>query len=166
MICNLKDKKEIVDKFHKIAKNSISIVVADYCGVPVNKITELRKLSRESGIQIKVIRNTLIRRIIKKTNFECLKDKFIGPNLIAFSNIHPGTAARLFKNFSKENKNFEIKLASFKSEIIKAHEIDKLANIPTFEEALLNIIFTMKEACLNKLLRTIFSYYKKKEDKL
>ncbi|MXP50800.1 50S ribosomal protein L10 [Pantoea sp. SoEX] len=155
MPLNLKDKKAIVTKIYQIAQKSISAVVADFRGVAVNKITELRAKGRKSGVYIYVIRNTLLHRIVKDTQFECLKNTFNGPTLIAYSIEHPGIAARLLKEFEKDNITFRIKAAAFENKFIDANNIDLLASLPTCEEAIINLMLTMKEAAAGKIVRVL-----------
>ena len=97
MALNLQDKKAIVAEVNEAANGALSAVVADSRGVTVGAMTTLRKQAREAGVYVKVVRNTLARRAVEGTDFECLKDVFVGPSLIGFSNEHPGAAARLFK---------------------------------------------------------------------
>ena len=99
MAINLDDKKAIVAEVQEAAKGAQSAVVADSRGVSVEAITDLRKEARENGVWMKVIRNTLARRALQGTDFECVSDTLVGPSLIAFSNEHPGAAARLFTDF-------------------------------------------------------------------
>lgn len=155
MALNLQDKQAIVAEVIEIAKGSLSAVVADSRGVTVDKMTTLRKTAREAGVYVRVVRNTLLRRIVEGTPYECLKDTFVGPTLIAFSNEHPGAAARIFKAFAKDNAKFEIKAAAFEGELITAANIDRLATLPTYEEALARLMSTMKEASAGKLARTL-----------
>ena len=88
----------------------------------------------------------------EKTEFECLAETFTGPTLIAFSNEHPGAAARLFTEFAKTNKEFEIKGAAFEG---KTQDVQFLATLPTYEEAIARLMGTMKEAAAGKLARTL-----------
>lgn len=118
-------------------------------------MTELRKAGREAGVYMRVVRNTLLRRVVEGTQFECLKDTFVGPTLIAYSMEHPGAAARLFKEFAKANAKFEVKAAAFEGELIPASQIDRLATLPTYEEAIARLMATMKEASAGKLVRTL-----------
>ncbi|KPD03698.1 50S ribosomal protein L10 [Moellerella wisconsensis] len=163
MALNLQDKQAIVAEVNEVAKGALSAVVADSRGVTVGKMTELRKAGREAGVYIRVVRNTLIRRAVEGTAYECLKDVFIGPTLIAFSNEHPGAAARLFKEFAKANPAFEIKAAAFEGEFIQATDIDRLATLPTYEEAIARLMATMKEASAGKLVRTMAALRDQKE---
>ncbi|MCE1768067.1 50S ribosomal protein L10, partial [Enterobacter hormaechei] len=114
---------------------------------------------------IRVVRNTLIRRAVEGTAYECLKEAFVGPTLIAFSNEHPGAAARLFKEFAKANPAFEIKAAAFEGEFIPAANIDRLATLPTYEEAIARLMSTMKEAVAGKLVRTLAALRELREQK-
>lgn len=163
MALNLQDKQAIVAEVTEVAKGALSAVVADSRGVTVAKMTELRKASREAGVYIRVVRNTLIRRAVEGTSYEVLKNAFIGPTLIAFSNEHPGAAARLFKEFAKANPAFEIKAAAFEGELIQAEDIDRLATLPTYEEAIARLITTIKEASAGELVRTLAALRDQKE---
>lgn len=163
MAINLQDKQAIVAEVSEAAKGALSAVVADSRGVPVDKMTALRKAGREAGVYIRVVRNTLLRRVVQGTQYECLTDSLVGPTLIAFSNEHPGAAARLFKAFAKENSNFEIKAAAFEGELITSANIDRLATLPTYDEAIARLMSTMKEAAAGKLVRTIAAVRDQKE---
>lgn len=155
MALKLEGKQVIVAEVNEAAKVALSAVVADARGVTVDKITELRKSAREAGVSVRTVRNTLLRLAVKGTEYECLTETFKGPTLLAFSNEHPGAAARLFRDFAKQNKEFEIKGAAFNGEFISASNIDVLASLPTLSEALARLAGTMKEAAAGKLVRTI-----------
>ena len=155
MALNLQDKQAIVAEVNEAAKGALSAVIADSRGVTVDKMTELRKTAREAGVNMRVVRNTLLRRAVEGTDYECLKDVMVGPTLVAFSNEHPGAAARLFKDFAKTNDKFEIKGAAFEGEFISAQDIDRLASLPTYDEAIARLMGTMKEAAAGKLARTL-----------
>ncbi|MFC0179287.1 50S ribosomal protein L10 [Thorsellia kenyensis] len=164
MPLNLQDKQAIVAEVSEVAKDALSAVIADSRGVTVGNMTALRKQCREAGVYVRVVRNTLLRRIVEGTAFECLKDNFTGPTLIAFSHEHPGAAARLFKAFAKENQAFEIKAAAYEGELITAANIDRLATLPTYEEALARFMQTMKEAAAGKLARTLAAVRDQKQE--
>ncbi|RYH16546.1 50S ribosomal protein L10 [Proteus mirabilis] len=163
MALNLQDKQAIVAEVSEVAKGALSAVVADSRGVAVDKMTELRKACREAGVTVRVVRNTLLRRAVEGTSYEVLKDAFVGPTLIAFSSEHPGAAARLFKDFAKANPAFEIKAAAFEGEFIPGSNIDRLATLPTYEEAIARLMSTMKEAAAGKLVRTLAALRDQKE---
>ncbi len=160
MAINLDDKKAIVAEVQEAAKGAQSVVIADARGVPVEAITVLRKQARENGVWMKVVRNTLARRAVEGTEFECVKDVFKGPSLIAFSTDHPGAAARIFTDFAKTNEAFELKAAAFEGNNV---DVNMLAKLPTYDEAIAQLMSVMKEASAGKLCRTIAAVRDQKE---
>jgi large subunit ribosomal protein L10 len=150
----LEDKKAIVAEVSEAAKVALSAVVADSRGVTVGNMTALRKEAREAGVYVRVVRNTLARRAVDGTDFECLKDSFVGPTLIAFSNEHPGAAARLLKKFAKDNEAFEVKALAFNGELMAAGDIDRLATLPTYDEAISRLMSVIQGAT-SKFVRTL-----------
>ncbi len=159
----LEGKKAIVAEVSEAAKDALSVVVADSRGVSVTKMTELRKQARENGVQIRVVRNTLARRALEGTQWECLNESFVGPTLLAFSTDHPGAAARLFKEFGKEEADFEVKALAYEGEFIPASDLDRLASLPTYDEAIAKLMSVMKEASAGKLVRTLAALRDQKE---
>ncbi|MBT1446630.1 50S ribosomal protein L10 [Shewanella sp. JM162201] len=164
MALRLEDKKAIVAEVNEAAKGALSAVVADSRGVTVGAMTTLRKAARANGVYVRVVRNTLARRAVEGTAFECLSDVFTGPTLIAFSTEHPGAAARLLKDFAKEQAKFEVKGAAFEGNFIPAADIDRLAKLPTYEEALAQLMMTMKEASAGKFVRTLAALRDQKQE--
>lgn len=160
MALGLAGKKEIVAQVNEAAKGALSAVVADSRGVTVDAMTTLRKQARAAGVQLQVVRNTLARRAVEGTAYECLTELFVGPTLIAFSNEHPGAAARILKEFAKTNKKFEIKGAAFEGVVA---DVELLASLPTYEEGLAKLMSCMKEAAAGKLVRTIAAIRDQKE---
>lgn len=160
MALGLEGKKAIVAEVQEAAKGALSAVIADSRGVSVVKMTALRKQAREAGVWIKVVRNTLARRAVQGTAYECLVDNFVGPTLIAFSNEHPGAGARILQDFAKENDKFELKAAAFEGELVN---IAMLATLPTYDEAIARLMNCMKEASAGKLVRTIAAVRDQKE---
>ena len=160
MALGLEGKKAIVAEVHEAAKSALSAVVADSRGVTVGKLTILRQQAREAGVWVKVVRNTLARRAVKGTAYECLADSFAGPTLIAFSNVHPGAGARILQDFARDNEKFSLKAAAFEGEVVN---IAMLATLPTYDEAIARLMRTMKEAAAGKLVRAIKAVGDKKE---
>ena len=163
MALNLKDKQAIVGQVNDAAKAAQSVVLADSRGVTVGAMSALRKQAREAGVDMRVVRNTLARRAFAETSFECLTEEFTGPTLIAFSMEHPGAAARLFTEFAKSEKAFEVKAMAYEGEFISATDIDRLATLPTYDEAIAKLMATMKEAAGGKLVRTLAALRDQKE---
>lgn len=161
MALNLQDKKAIIAEVNEAAVGALSAVVADSRGVSVGAMTNLRKKAREAGVFMRVVRNTLARRAVEGTSYECLTETFVGPTLIAFSSEHPGAAARLFKDFAKENKDFEIKAAAYEGALTNP---EVLATLPTYDEAIARLMMCMKEASAGKLVRTIAAVRDQKEE--
>ncbi len=160
MAIGLEDKKAIVAEVQQAAQSALSAVVADSRGVSVVDMTALRKEAREAGVYMRVVRNTLARRAVEGTDYECLVDTFVGPTLIAFSNEHPGAGARILKAFAKDNENLELKAAAFEGEVT---DIAMLATLPTFDEAIARLMSVMKEASAGKLVRTLAALRDQKE---
>ena len=150
----LKEKQAIVAEVNETASNALSAVMADYRGVTVDNMTALRKQAREQNVDVRVIRNTLAKRAFEGTEFECLNEALLGPNILAFSLEDPGAGARIFKDFAKDNKEFEIKALSVGGKLLPASQIDALAKLPTRDEALAMLMSVMM-APVTKLTRTL-----------
>ncbi len=160
MALGLDGKKAIVAEVQEAAKSALSAVVADSRGVTVVGLTALRKEARENGVWLKVVRNTLARRAVEGTDYECLLDSFVGPSIIAFSTDHPGAGARILNDFAKATEAFEIKSAAFEGQLVN---VAMLASLPTYDEAIAKLMSVMKEASAGKLVRTIAAIRDQKE---
>jgi large subunit ribosomal protein L10 len=160
MALGLEDKKQIVAEVNEAAKGALSAVVADSRGVTVSAMTTLRADARKAGVYMRVVRNTLARRAVEGTAYECLAETFKGPTLVAFSSEHPGAAARLFQDFAKVQPKFAVRAAAFDGAIVDA---SVLAKLPTYNEAIAKLMATMKEASAGKLVRTIAAIRDQKE---
>lgn len=160
MALGLEEKKAIVAEVQEAADGALSAVVADSRGVTVGAMTALRKEAREAGVWMKVVRNTLARRAVEGTDYECLTDTLVGPTLIAFSKEHPGAAARIFKAFAKENEEFEVRAGAFEGEVV---DLNMLATLPTYDEAIAKLMSVMKEASAGKLVRVLAAIRDEKE---
>ena len=153
MALALEDKKQIVAEVNETASNALSLVIADARGVNVTDMTGLRKLARDNNVELRVIRNTLAKRAFGETEFECVNETLVGPSLFGFSMEDPGAAARIFKDFAKENENFEVKALSVGGKLLEAGQIDALAKLPTREQAL-GMLASVMIAPVTKLVRT------------
>jgi len=154
MAIGLEDKKAIVAEVNEVASGALAVVLADYHGVDANDLTGLRKSARESGVYLRVVRNTLAKRAVEGTEFECIKNVLVGPTVLAFSLEDPGAAARLLKDFAKEKKAFEIKALAVGGELLGADQIDRLAKLPTRHQAL-GMLAAVTLAPITKLARTL-----------
>ena len=154
MPIGLKEKQAIIAEVNETAGQALSAVMADYRGVSVAGMTELRKTAREAGVQVRVIRNTLAKRAFEGTEFECMSEAMLGPNILAFSLKDPGAGAKIFQKFAKENEDFEIKALSIGGKLLPADQIDAMAKLPTRDEALAMLMAVM-QAPITKLTRTL-----------
>lgn len=154
MALRLEDKKAIVADVNEVAADALSLVIADSRGCTVDAMTGLRKLAREANVTMRVVRNTLAKRAVEGTEFECAKGSFTGPSLLAFSMEDPGAAARLFKDFAKTNEEFEVKALAVSGQLLGAEQLDVLAKLPTRDQALSQLMSVM-QAPVAKLVRTV-----------
>lgn len=154
MTLSLAGKKAVVEEVAQVASKAISAVVADYRGLTVNQMTQLRTEARKAKVYLRVVRNTLTKRAFENTEFSCLSEKLVGPLFIALSLEAPSDAARLLKEFVKSNDKLEIKALSVGGKVFGADQLDLVASLPTRDEALAKLMMVMK-APIEKLARTL-----------
>ena len=154
MALQLEGKKAIVAEVNETASSALSAVLADARGVDVGALTGLRKSARENQVYLRVVRNTLARRAVAGTEYECLQSALTGPTLFGFSMEDPGAAARLFKEFAKTNENFEVKALAVGGQLLDAAQLDILATLPTRDQGLSTLMSVM-QAPVTKLVRTM-----------
>ena len=154
MALNLEDKKALVAEVAEVAAKAQSVVAAEYRGLTVGQMTELRSKARKSGVYVRVVKNTLARRAIEGTSFECMKGSLKGPLVLAFSREDPGAAARIFKGFAKDHEKLKTVALSVGGELYPGSDIDRLASLPTLEEARASLLRVMN-APLTRLVRTL-----------
>lgn len=154
MAIRLEDKQQIVSEVNQAASSALSAVLADYRGVTVEDMTALRKNARDNKVYLRVVRNTLLKRAVVDTEFECIQEVLVGPTILALSQEDPGAAARVLKDFAKENDEFEIKALSVGGELMDANQIDVLAKLPTLDQAR-SILMSVMLAPVTKLARTV-----------
>ena len=147
-------KEAVVAEVSVVAAKAFSAVGAEYHGTTVESMTELRNQAREQGVYLRVIKNTLARRAVADTGFECIGDALVGPLMLAFSMDDPGAAARVIKDFAKKEKSIEVKLVSVGGQLLPASDIERLASLPTYDQALSLMMRTMK-APVEQLARTL-----------
>lgn len=154
MALGLAAKKAIVKEVNEVASKALSVAVAEYRGMEVADMTVLRRQAREQGVYLKVIRNTLARRAFVDTQFEDMDPALKGPLVYGFSMDAPGSAARLFKDFSKDNKHLKVTALSIGNGLMGADKLEAVASLPTRDEALAKLLATFK-APVSKFVRTI-----------
>lgn len=154
MPLNLDDKKAIVADVNQVASTALSAVVADYRGLTVAEVTDLRKQARDAGVYLKVVRNTLVRRALADTEFACMDEVFVGPTLLAFAHEEPGAAAKLFKEFANKHEQFTVRGLAINGQLYDAKDIDRVAKLPSHQEALGQLVSVM-QAPVSKFVRTL-----------
>ena len=154
MALSIEQKKAVVEEVAEVAKTALAAVAAEYRGITVEEMTDLRVKARESGVYLKVAKNTLVRRAVEGTEFECMQDALTGPLLLAFSMEDPGAAARLVKDYAKSNDKLITKLVVVGGELYEASELERLSSLPTYDQAIAILMGVMK-APVEKLVRTL-----------
>ena len=117
-------------------------------------MTNLRIAARNSGVYLRVVKNSLARRAMEGTDFECMSEGLTGPLLLAFSQEDPGSAARVVKDFAKGNDRLVVKLVSIGGKLLTPGDIEALATMPTYDEAISQLMSVMK-APIQKLAATL-----------
>ena len=153
MALGLEDKKAIVAGVNEAAQSALSAVIADYRGLTVDQMTALRSEARKNGVYLKVVRNTLAKKAVEGTEYECIQEALVGPTILAFSQEDPGAAARVLKDFAKENDALEVKALSIGGKLLGAEQIDVLAKMPTLDQARAMLMSVMI-APVTKLVRS------------
>lgn len=154
MALKLEDKKTFVKEINAVADESISVVAAGYRGLSVAEMTELRRDARKAGVYLRVVKNTLARRAIEGTKFECMKDTLEGPILLAFGMEDPGAAARVIRDFAKEHKALHAVSLSAGGQLLPAEDLERLAELPTLDQGRAMLLGLML-APMTKLVRTL-----------
>ena len=154
MALNLEDKKALVAEVADVAAQAQSVVAAQYRGLTVSQMTELRAKARRQGVYLRVVKNTLARKALAGTSFESVGPKLKGPLVLAFSKDDPGAAARVVKDFAKGNDKLIATLVSLGGQVLPGGELEKVASLPTREQALSMLLGVLK-APIQKLVGTL-----------
>mgnify|MGYP000087703232 CR=1 FL=1 len=154
MPLSLDEKKAVVAEVADVASSAHSAVAADYRGLTVFEMTDLRQKARAQNVYLKVVKNTLARRAVEGTEFECMSEGLTGPLMLAFSTEDPGSAARVIKEYAKTTSRLEVRAVAIGGQVYGAHELDRVASLPTRDEALAQLAGTLR-APLDKFARTL-----------
>ena len=154
MALNLEDKKALVAEVAEVAAKAQSVVAAEYRGLSVGQMTELRARARKQGVYMRVVKNTLARKALAGTSFESVGPKMRGPLVLAFSKDDPGAAARVVKDFAKANEKLVATLVALGGQVLPGAELERVASLPTREQALSMLLGVLK-APIQKLVRTL-----------
>lgn len=154
MALRLEDKQALVAEVNEVASGAQSAIAAEYRGLSVTQMTEFRAQARNEGVYVRVVKNTLAKRAIEGTEFECLKESLQGPLLLAFSREDPGAAARVIKSFAKDNDALLTKAVAIGGGLYGPEDLDRLASLPNLDQARA-ILLGVLQAPLTQLVRTL-----------
>jgi large subunit ribosomal protein L10 len=154
MALNLEQKKAVVAEVADAANKALAAVAAEYRGLTVEEMTELRAKAREGGVYLKVAKNTLVSRAVEGTDYECMQESLTGPLLFAFSMEDPGAAARLVKDYAKSHDKLIAKLVAVGGQLYDVSELERLSSLPTYDQAIAILMGVMK-APIEKFVRTL-----------
>jgi large subunit ribosomal protein L10 len=151
---NIEQKKSVVTEVNAVARTALSVVAAEYRGLTVTQLTDLRAKARKSGVYVRVVKNTLARKAVAGTQFECIGAELKGPLILAFSQEDPGAAARVVRAYAKENDKLVATLVSLGGQVLPPKALEQVASLPTRDQAL-SILLGVLKAPIEKLVRTL-----------
>ena len=154
MPLSLQQKKDLVEELRSVAEGAVVAAAADYRGLSVEQMTDLRRRARGAGVQLRVVKNTLSRRAVKDTPCESLSEALTGPTLLAFSSGDPGSIARLFRDFGKQNEALAPRGFVLDGVLYSGDQTDRIATLPTLDEARAKLLGAFK-APMQKLVATL-----------
>jgi large subunit ribosomal protein L10 len=154
MALKLEEKKVVVAEVNAVAAKALSVVGAENRGLTVTQMTDLRAKARKEGVYLRIVKNTLARKAVAGTAFECIAPALKGPIVLAFSNDDPGAAARIVKAFAKDNEKLVTTLVSLGGQMLKPQDIDRVASLPTRSQAISKLLGVL-QAPISKLVGTI-----------
>ena len=150
----LEQKQAVVAEVNAVAAAAPAAVAAEYKGLNVAEMTALRRSARDAGIYLRVVRNTLARRALEGTRFECMRETLSGPLLLAFSNEEPGSAAKVIRDFAEDNGKLVVRLIAVDGQLLDTAQIDSVANMPTLDQAR-SMFLGLLQGPLGKFLRVL-----------
>jgi len=150
---NLDAKKAVVADVSEQLTGAQAVIVAEYRGLEVGQVTELRAKAREAGVYLRVLKNTLVRRAVEGTPFEGLADQMVGPLIYGFS-TDPVAPAKVLVEFSKTNEKLVVKGGAMPGYVMDAEGVKALASMPSREELLATLLGTM-QAPVAKFVQTL-----------
>lgn len=162
MALNLEGKKAVVEEVAQYAAKAHSAVAAEYRGLSVSEMTQLRKTARETGVYLRVVKNTLAKRAVSGTELECMQEGLVGPLLLAFSMEDPGSAARLIHDFAKSHDKLIAKVIAIGGVSYGTSELARLASLPTRDQGI-SLLMSIMKAPVEKLARTLAAVKEQKE---
>jgi large subunit ribosomal protein L10 len=150
---NLEEKKAVVAEVGAQVANAQAIVIAEYRGMAVGDMTVLRRKARESGVYLRVLKNTLVRRAVAETPFAGLSDQMVGPLAYGISS-DPVAVAKVLHEFAKGNDKLVVKAGAMANFVMSQKDVAALASMPSREELLSKLLGTM-QAPVTQFVRTL-----------
>lgn len=154
MALTFKEKQAVVAEVAEVASSAYSAVIAEYRGLTVEQLTSLRVEARKESVYLRVMKNTLAKKAVEGTEFECISDSFSGPLVFAFSQEDPGAAARIMREFAKENDKLVLVRGAVGGKPVEQNELGKLADLPTRDQAI-SMLMSVMQAPVAKFVRTL-----------
>ena len=167
-------KEALVEDVHNIASESSTLLLADYRGLDVAAMTDMRRRARAQQVGLRVVPNRLARRALEGTQHICLQESLTGPNLLASTEQDSGSLARLMRDFIKEHETLQVRAISVDGHLLPGDELRSVASMPSREQALSMLIGTLSApvaklaqtlaALPQKLVMTLDAYAKEKAE--
>lgn len=152
MACTREEKEAIVRDVTQAAGRAQSLVAAEYRGMNVAELTRLRRRARDCGVEVRVVKNNLAKRALEGTDYACARERLVGPLLLGFSERQPMDGPRLFRDFGRENELLRLRFGAMDGAVLDVPEVRKLADLPTRDEALAQLMATLR-APIEKMAR-------------
>ena len=150
---NLEQKQAVVAEVAARLARAQAVIVAEYRGLDVEHVTQLRTRARKSGLYLRVLKNTLARRAVKGTPFEPLSDQMVGPLMYGIA-ADPVAGAKVLSEFARENERFVIRGGAMPNRLMSDKDVKALALLPSREELLAKLMGTL-QAPVARLVRTM-----------
>ena len=154
MALRMEQKVAVVAEVNAVAGEALSAVAAEYRGLSVSEMTALRREARDAGVYLRVVKNTLAKRAVAGTEFECMTESLRGPLLLAFAKDDPGAAARVIQDFAKAHSALQTVSLSAGGKLLPASDLERLASLPTLDQARAMLAGVLA-APAGKLVRTL-----------
>ena len=154
MALNLEAKKAVVEQVNSVAINAVTVGVAEYRGLNVEQMTNLRNSAIDADVSLRVVKNTLAKIALAKTECECITPVLSGPVILGFSQEDPGAVARVFRDFIKANEPVVVKGLGVSGEFVDADQLKRIADLPTKDQAI-SMLMALMIAPTEKLVRTL-----------
>lgn len=150
----LEEKKAIVAEVGDVAKTAHSAIAAEYRGLSVEDMTNLRREARNAGVYLRIVKNTLARRALEDTGYACMNDALVGPLILAFSTDDPASGARVLTDFAKQHDKLVVKVVALDGKLLAPGDVHSLAKMPTRDQAI-SLLMAVMKAPIEKFVRTL-----------